>query len=285
MTETDDLKGAAKKAAARKQSAPKAGTDVEQAPSADALVAIQTPGFERALAKALPGVLTPDRFVRLCVTLMRRTPQLRACDPQTVLGALITAAQLGLEPGGPLGQCYLVPFKNKGQQEAQFMLGYRGVIALAMRSGELSTIYADVVKDGDLYTVTRGLHRDLVHEEDPAQDRFSQTTTHVYAVAHMKDGGSNFVSLTAAEVESYRKRSPTQGQNPSGPWVTDWDPMARKTAVLRLAPYLPLTAETSHGILGADEQVARWDGGDLHVERPDVIDTDEADTIEGGDAR
>ena len=94
------------------------------------------------IEKALPSVLTGERFSRMILTAMSTTPQLQQCTPKRFLGAMMQAAQLGLEPNTPIGQAYLIPFKNKGVLECQFQIGYKGILDLAYRSGEVNDVQA-----------------------------------------------------------------------------------------------------------------------------------------------
>lgn len=92
------------------------------------------------IAKALPSVMTPERFTRITLSALSSNRKLQETTPQSFLGAMMTAAQLGVEPNTPLGQAYLIPFRNKGIMECQFQLGYKGLIDLAYRSGEVTII-------------------------------------------------------------------------------------------------------------------------------------------------
>ena len=96
--------------------------------------------MEPEIKKALPNVITPERFTRMALTAVSVNPKLAECTPRSFMGALMNAAQLGLEPNTPLGQAYLIPFKNKGVMEVQFQIGYKGLIDLAYRSGEFLSI-------------------------------------------------------------------------------------------------------------------------------------------------
>ncbi len=179
------------------------------------------------IAKVLPNQMSPERMARIAATVVRQTPQLARCEPLTVLGALMTASQLGLEPG-PIGEAYLVPFNTKTGMVCQFIPGYRGLIKLARNSGQLVDIWAEVVYEADeKFSVNYGLHRDLVHV--PKMDADRGKPTYVYAAAELKDGGRPFVVMTVAEVEAIRARS-RAGKN--GPWVTDWAAMAKKGLAL-----------------------------------------------------
>ena len=102
--------------------------------------------MEGEIKKALPSVMTPERFTRITLSALSTNPKLAQCTPQSFLGAMMTAAQLGLEPNTPLGQAYLIPYRNEKQNrlECQFQLGYKGMIDLAYRSGEIQTIQAQI---------------------------------------------------------------------------------------------------------------------------------------------
>ncbi|AKF14407.1 RecT-like ssDNA annealing protein [Mycobacterium phage Phayonce] len=184
------------------------------------------------IAKALPAQMNPERMARIATTVLKQTPALARCTPASFLGALMTASQLGLEPG-PLGESYFVPYGK----DVTFIPGYRGLIKLARNSGLLVDIWAEIVYANDEFKYTLGLHRDLQHV--PATGDRGKPI-YVYAAAKLKDGGTPFVVMTHAEVEAIRARS-RAGKN--GPWVTDWNAMAKKTAVKQLAKWLPLSAE------------------------------------------
>lgn len=206
------------------------------------------------LQKALPRLqevaassIDPKRMIRLVAAAANRNPKLLECTPLSVVSSLMTSAQLGLEPVGPLGQAYLVPYWN-GQtrvNEAQLQIGYRGLIELARRSGAISSLEAHVVYERDAFELVYGLASDIVHKPcldgDPGQLRA------VYAVARFKDGSVQFEVMTRAQVETIKARS-QNGKNSKGPWATDYDEMARKTVVKRLCKYLPLSVEMADAI-------------------------------------
>lgn len=194
------------------------------------------------IARALPKHMDADRMARIALTLLRQTPKLAECSPQSFLGALMTASQLGLEPG-PLGESYLVPFRNNktGNMEVQFIPGYRGLVKLAWNSGQLRNIDAHVVHEGDEFDYEYGLNPFLRHK--PARGNGTAGTgapTEVYAVATLLNGGSGFVVMSIQQVEAIRKRSKSAT---NGPWVTDWEAMAKKTAIKQLIRFLPLSVE------------------------------------------
>lgn len=229
------------------------------------------------IARALPNQMNPDRMARIATTVIRQTPILARCTPESFLGALLTASQLGLEPG-PIGEAYLVPFRDgrSGDYQCQFIPGYRGLIKLARNSGQLKDIWAEVVFSNDTFRYSLGLHRDLVHE--PAAGERGKPVA-VYAAAQLVDGGTPFVVMTVDEVEAIRARSKA---SKNGPWVTDWAAMAKKTVVKQLMKWLPLSAEVAAAAT-LDGSV-RTDIGALTDVTPTFIDgevmTDQADNPE-----
>lgn len=206
-----------------------------------------SPAVQAQIKAALPRHMTPERMARIATTEMRRIPKLAECNPMSFLGAVIQCSQLGLEPGGSLGHVYLIPFGK----EVQVIVGYRGMIDLARRSGQIISIDARAVYEGDQFNCSLGLDSKLEHvpdwnnpnRADPAKLRF------VYAVAKLKDGGIQFDVMSKVEVDAIRKRSKSSG---SGPWVTDYAAMALKTVVRRLFKYLPVSIEIQQAV-GIDE--------------------------------
>ena len=106
--------------------------------------------LEPEIRRALPAVLTPERFTRMALSAVNNTPALAECTPMSFIAALMNAAQLGLEPNTPLGQAYMIPYKNKGILECQFQLGYKGMIDLAYRTGQIQMIQAQVVREYEI---------------------------------------------------------------------------------------------------------------------------------------
>ena len=218
------------------------------------------------IARALPRHITPDRMLRVALTAMRTNPDLMQCSQASVLGSIMSAAQLGLEPNTPLGLAYLIPYKRV----CQLIIGYQGYMELARRSGLVATPYAYVVRQGDIFRYSLGLNPALHHEPLDDEEREKRPMTHVYAVAHAIPRDSAppvFVVLTRAQVYARRSRSSARS---SGPWVTDEEAMWLKTAVRALWKWLPKTAEMATAAAfdekheSGQAQVEAWD--------PSVID-------------
>lgn len=192
--------------------------------------------LEPAIAAAVPKVITPERMARIAMTALRTNDKLARCTPLSLMGAILSAAQLGLEPNTPMGQAYLIPYKG----EATLQIGYQGMIDLMRRSGSVVAVYAYCVYDCDKFSFELGLRPNVVHVPSDDANRESHRVTHVYAVARLKDAEPVFVVMSRAQVEARRKRSHAGG---SGPWVTDWEAMARKTAVRELYKWCPRSTE------------------------------------------
>lgn len=230
-----------------------------------------------SMAMVVPKHVTPDRLIKLALVAASRTPLLLQCDAKSIVQGVMTAAQLGLDCGGVLGSAYLVPFKNAkngGRYEAQLIVGYRGLVDLARRSGEIDTIEAHVVYANDKFEVAFGLDPVLRHV--PCLTDEAGEPVLVYGIARLKDGGRQVEVMTRSQVERIRSRS-RAGQ--SGPWVSDWSEMARKTVVRRLCKYLPLSPELADA-LAVDEKVEGAAVVDLVPVETHEYDALEAEVVE-----
>lgn len=195
------------------------------------------------LMKALPKHLSPERMTRIALTELRKIPQLAECDPTSFCGSIMMCAQLGLEPGGALGHIYLIPY---GKQ-VQVILGYRGMIELARRSGQIVSLSAHEVYENDTFEFSYGLEEKLRHVPN-MKERGAMIA--VYAVAHLVGGGHQIEVMSKEDVDKIRARSKTSGK---GPWVSDYEEMAKKTVLRKLFKYLPVSIEIQRAA-SMDEQ-------------------------------
>lgn len=198
------------------------------------------------LEASAASLIDPERLRVVVLAAFSRNPSLWECDPVTIARSVVEAAQMGLEPTGAIGGAHLVPFKNNksGRMEAQLIIDYRGYVQLARRSGEVSKVWARIVRERDEFGVEAGtedriLHRPYLGSEDPGN------ITHVYAVIAYRDGSQQFDWDTRAWVETIRKRSKARD---NGPWVTDYAEMAKKSILRRLLKTAPLTVEARRAI-------------------------------------
>ena len=192
------------------------------------------------IAEVLPQNMNSERFFQLAVSAYNSEPKLAQCSTISVLSCVMKCAALGLEPSAVdgLGRAYILPFRNKKTRnfEATFMLGYKGMLQLARNSGEIKSISARAVYEGDEFRYAYGLNEELEH----VPMHKSNKLIYAYCVAHFKDGGHYFVVLSREEIEKARQSS--QAGN-SGPWATHYDMMAMKTAIRRAFPYLPVSTQ------------------------------------------
>jgi recombination protein RecT len=210
---------------------------------------------QEQIAIALPKHMTAERMIRVATTTISRTPKLLECTPISLVGCVVQASELGLELNGFLGEAYLVPFWNSRARclEAQFQAGYRGLISLARRSGQVALVYSELVYHCDKFKVAYGLHKNLEHEPDLDNlDRGRRDETGnliglrgAYAVVKYKDGEFDFEYLPLAKLNELRARSKSKNKDgeENGPWVTDPDQMYRKVPIRQLAKRLPLSPE------------------------------------------
>lgn len=222
--------------------------------------------MQNQIAKALPKVITPERFTRIALTALSSTPKLAECDRNSFLGGLMQAAQLGLEPNTPLGQAYLIPFNNrkKGIVECQFQIGYKGLIDLAYRSGEMASIYAHAVHEGDDFEYEYGLDQKLVHK--PASTNRGKPVCY-YAVWKLKTGGYGFGVMSVDDVAAHAQKYSQAYSYSSSPWKTEFDEMAKKTVLKAVLKYAPIKTEFVVAATSTDEAVVTTeDGLELHAE-------------------
>lgn len=206
-----------------------------------------------ALLAVLPGKVGVDRFMRVALGAMSRQPKLFDCTTESLVKSMLDAAELGLEPSGLMGQAYLVPHRNTraGTTEATLIIGYRGLAELARRSGQVANVEARVVRQRDVFQVSYGTSPSITHVPylpglmgapapgaDDAPVDGAGPFLACYAVLSMKDGTTVIDVMTQADVDAIRKRS-RSGQD--GPWVTDYQEMARKTVLRRALKWAPVS--------------------------------------------
>lgn len=197
----------------------------------NALVRRMAPAFKRAL----PSVMTAERFTRIALTALNSNPALAKCSQKSFLGSLMNAAQLGLEPNTPLGHAYLIPYKG----ECTFQIGYKGLIDLARRSDDISVVSAKIVYKNDDFTCEFGLNPILRHKPFLNGDRGEVVT--YYAYYKTKDGGFDAEVMSRSDAENHGIKYSKAYNN--GPWSTAFDEMAKKTVLKKVLKYAPLKSE------------------------------------------
>ena len=225
------------------------------------------------IQKALPSMVSSERFQRVALTAFSNNTKLQQCDPMSFIAAMMQSAQLGLEPNTPLGQAYLIPY---GKQ-VQFQIGYKGLLELAQRSGKIKTLYAHEVRENDTFDIDYGLNQTLTHKPLLKGDRGE--VIGYYAVYHLDTGGNSFIFMTKDEVLEHAKRfSKTYN---SGPWQTDFDAMAKKTVIKQLLKYAPLSIELQKAT-SMDETVKTEISDDMSLVKDEGIEAEFTEMTDEG---
>lgn len=234
------------------------------------------------IAKALPSVITPERFARIVTTALSTNLQLQSCTELSFKGALLTVAQLGLEVNSPLGHAYLIPRKNYKEKtvECTLQIGYKGLIDLAYRSGMVSAIGAHTVYANDEFSYRLGLDPDIQHK--PAMTDRGEPIA-FYGYYKLKDGGFGFEVMTVDDAKKHSKRfSDAVKRGISSPWDTNFEEMAKKTCLKKALKYAPMKTDFARAT-AADESVVNYTDEDsepiiIPVDG-DVIDPDTGEVI------
>ena len=240
--------------------------------------------MEGEIAKALPSVITPERFSRIVLSAISSNPKLASCTPSSFLGAMMSSAQLGLEVNTPLGQAYILPFQNKGVLEAQFQLGYKGLIDLAYRSGEVELVQAHIVYANDKFECEYGLEPKLTHV--PA-DTDRGEAIKVYAMFKTKSGGYGFEVMSMDDVKKHAQKYSKSFGSDYSPWATSFEEMAKKTVLKKCLKYAPLKSDFVRAVV-QDETIKTEISDDMYdvpsvsIEEAEytVVDTDTGEVTE-----
>lgn len=201
----------------------------QQSPAATLKGLIGSQHFKDQLAASLPTHLSPDRFARIAITALTRTPKLLECTQPSLFKCLLELSALGLEPDGR--NAHLIPYGK----DCTLIIDWKGLVALAKRSGDVQSWSAQDVCENDQFRWQDGV---VYHEIDWRNDRGKAQC--YYSRVTLKDGSLEFEVMTLAEVEAIRKRSKAGN---SGPWVSDFNEMAKKTVMRRHSKRLTLSPE------------------------------------------
>lgn len=231
--------------------------------------------LEPEIKKALPSVITPERFTRIALNALNTTPKLAECTPMSFLAALMNAAQLGLEVNTPLGQSYLIPYKNKDRMDCQFQIGYKGMLELAYRNNQVQTIQAQAVYENDEFEYELGLNSKLFHK--PAlEDRGS--IVYFYALYKLSNGGYGFEVMSKNDIDNYAQRYSKAFDSSYSPWRTDYESMAKKTCIKQLLKYAPLRSDIQKAV-SMDESIKTDISVDMSEIQNETFDDATVDSI------
>lgn len=227
--------------------------------------------MEPQIKRALPEVITVERFTRMALSALNTTPKLRECTQISFLAALMNAAQLGLEPNTPLGQAYLIPYNNKGTLECQFQIGYKGLIDLGYRNPNMQIISAQEVYENDEFIYELGLNPKLIHK--PALKDRGEVKL-FYGLFKLTNGGFGFEVMSKSDIDKYAKEYSKSFESSYSPWTTNYNSMAKKTVIKQALKYAPLQADIRR-ILSTDESIKNDIGQDMiEIPNEDIFDTE-----------
>jgi recombination protein RecT len=222
----------------------------------------------------LPSTLTPERMLRLVIMAATRDPKLYECTQESIVQALMQAAQLGLEINAATGEAYINTYWSGklGAREAKLIPGFRGLTKIARRSGIVKRFDVRAVFDGDTFNVEYGTEPKIVHVPSPSAKREPANVIACYAVAQLPDGETQFDVMWRDELDRIKGRSSSKNREGdlTGPWVTDEIEMQKKTVVRRLCKMLPTDAALADAIELGD----RADTGKVNV--PTQFDSQES---------
>lgn len=258
-----------------------------------------------AIKSLVPKHMTPERLARITLTAISRTPKLAECTPASLVGAVMNCATLGLEPN-LIGHAYLVPFFNNkiGAMECQFQIGYKGLLDMIRRTGDVSKIYAEIVYENDLFVYTKGEDKRLIHvpfdmlhllerfipdKDGGIMDLMLQEgiadirnrapkdqgkPVRYYSAYRLKDGSFDFTTMTSEQCLLHaNKFSKSKYNNKlTGPWADHPDSMSIKTCIKEMAKYMPISIEIQEK-LSIDEAVLR-PRKDNGIESDNIFDVD-----------
>lgn len=232
--------------------------------------------MEPEIKKALPDVITPERFTRIALSALNTTPKLAECTQISFLSALLCAAQLGLEVNTDLGQAYLIPYKNKGVLECQFQIGYKGLLDLAYRNPQMKMIQAQAVYEKDLFNYELGLNPQLTHV--PALGDRGEVIL-FYGMFKLDNGGFGFEVMSKTDIDNYAKEYSKGFASDFSPWKTNYISMAKKTVIKQTLKYAPLRTDFRRA-LSTDETIKNEISADMsEIRSQEIFDTEYEENI------
>ncbi|MEN0109239.1 MAG: recombinase RecT [Planctomycetota bacterium] len=235
---------------------------------------INFPGFKAQLAEIVPKHVSADRIMRLVTNAAHKNPKLFKCTIESFADCCRRLTSWGLEPDGY--HAHLVPYGR----ECTLVLDYKGIVQLCYRSAAIKSIHADVICEGDVFEASLGQVREHIKHEwrrDPAKPDDQGKVVGAYAVVEFALGGAKHEIMTKKEIDAIRARSKAGS---SGPWVTDYAEMAKKTVFKRCSKWLPLSAEVVDAYQRDDDRFTAIDAS----RRPTAGVQALSERLLGGDA-
>lgn len=205
---------------------------------------LQDDNIKSSFAQVLPSICKPERFARLALAIVNKTPKLMDCTKESVMQAFMTCAELGIETDGR--RAHLIPYGDK----CTLIIDYKGLVELAMRSGTISYIHADVICEGDMFEYNMG--RILKHSFDIAKPRDFQKLQGAFCIIKFTDGNEKHEVMQRHELDAIRSRSKA---SKAGPWVSDYSEMCKKTVFRRASKWITLSPEVQDALSKEDDYI------------------------------
>jgi recombination protein RecT len=255
MTKTASTQGLQKAMEGKQVAATNTGVDPYR--KAQSYLKAMLPAITEALPKSKG--MDAERLSRITLTTLKTNPKLLECSIESLLGAVLQSAQLGLEPN-LLGSCYFIPYKG----QVSFQIGYKGLIDLVTRKGDVLSIVAQEVRQGDSFHFEYGRNETLKHVPAPMQNRGEPVA--YYAYAHLKNGGFVFQVMSVEEIKKIRDEYSISYKfdKTNSFWVKHFESLALKTVLKRLIKYLPISIETQTAV-SFDETVKKDITGEAFI--------------------
>lgn len=217
-----------------------------------------------------------QRFISAIVSAVNTNPQLQECTNQSIVSGALLGESLNLSPSPQLGQYYLVPFndRNKGKV-AQFQLGYKGYIQLAIRSGQYKKLNVLAIKKGELVKfdpLNEEIEVNLMQNEE---ERENAETVGYYAMFEYTNGFRKAIYWSKAKMEAHAMRYSMGYRAKKGYtfWEKDFDAMAYKTMLRQLISKWGIMSVDMVNAFENDMAVLNEDGSKFY------IDTDETEEV------
>lgn len=224
------------------------------------------------IAKVLPKHMSPERMMQLAISTVNKNPKLANCSVESVLSCFMTASSLGLEPNdvNGLGQCYIIPYGRT----ATFIPGYRGLIQLALNTGEIQSITVEVVYEGDEFDYALGDESYIKHKPSMTAEHKPENMVCAYCITRFNSGGIQRKVMTRSDIERRRKESQSGNRSDSS-WVKWYEEMSKKTVLRAASKTWPMASEKSQAFNAA--MVSEGAGGsyDGFFEKPLIAPNEE----------
>lgn len=203
--------------------------------------------YEGEFQKALPSMIDVNTFTRSVMTMVTNSPKLLDCKPASFMGAVLQASQLGLVPDGLMGHAYIIPYKD----QAQFQIGYKGLVQLARRTGKVRSVIAREVYEGDdfEYDLSEGIKK---HKRDVEVLTSDDKITHFYARVMYTNGGEDFAVMTKKQIDFHKEKYSKGHSRSDSPWNSAYAAMGKKTVLIQALKFAELSPEVSKAVTLAE---------------------------------